>query len=74
MKILNDKFIIDFLDKENNNKQPEFSTKQLQIHIDYQCGCKVTQDKKGNSIFPCTKHEQYIQSLRNNEILHKVIQ
>lgn len=67
MKILNDEQIIDFLQLENESEtgklmpsgkkiSVEFSVKTLQAHIDYGCGCKITQDNKGNWLFPCKKH------------------
>ena len=74
MKILQDKPIIDFLEKENNQKiKATISKQQLEIHIDFKCGCKITQDNKGNSLFPCDKHLNYFNTLRNNIILHKIL-
>jgi hypothetical protein len=73
MKIINDKHIIDCLDSFNDNVHPKFSLKQLQIHIDYVCGCKITQDNKGNSLFPYDSHDNYFNYLRNGKILHKVL-
>lgn len=67
MKILKDDELLDFLERENEsetgklmpsrkNVDVEFSVKQIQIHIDYGCGCKITQDKKFNWLTPCKKH------------------
>lgn len=67
MKILNDNPIIDFLQLENESDtgklmpsgkkvDVEFSVKTMQAHVDYGCGCKITQDKLGNWLFPCEKH------------------
>lgn len=73
MRILQDEPVLNFLDKQNNKEIPKFSTKQIQGHIDFKCTCKITQDKKGNSLFPCDKHKDYFNSLRDNITLHKVI-
>ncbi len=73
MRILNDIPVIDFLDAQNK-AMPTFSIQQIQIHIDYKCGCKITQDRKGNSLFPCSTHNNWAQINRDNKTLHKVIQ
>jgi len=74
MKILQDEPVLDFLDSENDNQKPEFSLKQLQAHIDFKCGCKITQDNKGNCIYPCVKHNSHFEALRDDIILHHSIQ
>lgn len=73
MKIINDDFVLALLDKVNNDETPKISTQQLQIHIDYKCSCKVTQDKHGNSLHPCKEHYKLFSPLQNGEILHKYI-
>ena len=42
------------LDFESGNK---ITTQQLQIHIDWDCGCKITYDKLGSWYFPCNYHK-----------------
>ena len=59
-KIINDEILLDFFKKEDLT--PEISVHQLQIHIDYPCGCKVTQDNGGRWFLNCDKHV-----LLNNE-------
>ena len=68
MKIINDETVLNFLDTENNNKPPKMSLKQIQVHLDFNCGCKITQDKLGNSLFPCKLHENFANENRNNKI------
>ena len=67
MKILNSDIVNDFLISENQSDtgrllpdgkkvDVEFSTKSMQAHIDFGCTCKITQDNKGEWLFPCKKH------------------
>lgn len=49
----NEENIFTTLDKEG---KPEIETLGLQIHFNYPCGCKITQDKSGNYFFPCKDH------------------
>lgn len=71
MRIIDDEKVIDFLQSKNNNEIPKFSVQQIQGHIDYKCGCKITQDKMGNSLFPCNNHYNWASEHRDMKILHK---
>lgn len=42
------------LDFENSRK---ITIQQIQKHIDWNCGCKITHDKLGSWYFPCNYHE-----------------
>lgn len=69
LKIIEDNTVVTYLDDSNNNEMPKFSKQLSQIHIDYKCGCKITQDKRGNWLFPCQGHKQYFEKIRNGIIL-----
>jgi hypothetical protein len=69
MKILNLDTVFDFLDSENVGVV-SFENAQLQIHLNYGCTCKITQDKKGDSLFPCSKHKQWANDKRDMKTLH----
>lgn len=66
MLIVKDKIVLDFLDSENSGKAPSITLKQVQIHLDYLCGCKITQDKHGNSLIPCNDHKNWAENLRGD--------
>jgi hypothetical protein len=72
-KIINDTQILEWLNSENtiNDKiDVNFSNKQLQIHIDFGCTCKITQDNKGNWFFPCKKHFNTAFDYRKKGFIH----
>jgi hypothetical protein len=82
MKILNDEFVTDWLLEENQSENGiempngmkcdiNLSIKQLQVHIDHGCGCKITVDKKGSWLFPCDGHCEKANSLMDGDIIHK---
>jgi hypothetical protein len=82
MKILKDETIIDWLNAENQDPlgtllpdgktvDIQFSHQSLQIHIDYGCTCKITQDNKGSWLFPCKKHTDKANDFRDGIIIHK---
>lgn len=72
MRIINDDVVLDFLDTENGGAV-NHEVQQNQIHLNYGCTCKITQDNKGFSLTPCRKHTQWAQDNRNGLILHKHI-
>ena len=49
----------DYLCSQNEQK-PEISTKQLQIHISFGCGCLITVDKLGEYVIQCNKHNVHM--------------
>ena len=82
MKILNDDIIIDWLMDENQSENGklmpngkkvdiEFKTMTMQGHIDHGCGCKITQDKLGNWLFPCKKHIDKANEFRDGKVIHQ---
>ncbi len=71
MRILNDDTVADFL-KSKNPEPPAQSVNQLQVHLDYACGCKITVDKN-SSLFPCESHKDWANENRDNVTLHKVL-
>lgn len=71
MKIINDASVLGYIAHQNNNMIPSFSIQQVQVHIDFYCGCKITQDSHGNSLFPCNQHMTWAKEHANNKILHK---
>lgn len=73
MRILNDETVLEFLDLQNNRVTPKMSTMQLQAHLDFPCGCKITQDNKGNSLFPCETHAKWARINADNKTLHSVL-
>jgi hypothetical protein len=82
MKILNSEIVNDFLIDENLSEKGivlpdgrktnvKFSTQQLQGHIDFRCGCKITQDKLGEWLFPCNKHNSKAYEFIKEGHIHK---
>lgn len=71
MLILNDNKILEFLDSENKNIPPTFKTEQIQVHLDFMCGCKITQDRKGNWWHPCPSHGMKAWEFRKEGFIHK---
>lgn len=69
MRIINDGIILSFLDRKNFQEKPTISTKQIQVHLDFKCTCKITQDGKGNWLMPCLKHSSHFNMLKNGKIL-----
>lgn len=65
MKILNDD-VLNYLDRENKDV-PIITRHSLQIHIDYKCQCKITQDKKGEWVHPCASHYSNIITLNKKQ-------
>lgn len=72
MKILDDEPILKFLDSANDSIAPMFKIHGIQVHLDFKCGCKITQDKMGNSLFPCQAHKDWANRLRaDGVVLHR---
>lgn len=71
MRILNTTIVCDFLDQENGGCHNVINY-ATQIIITHKCGCKITVDKN-ESLFPCSKHNEWAQSKRDNITLHKVL-
>lgn len=74
MRILNYTFILDFLESANHFVMPKFKTENVQVQIEYECGCKVTEDKTAGSLFPCPAHYEWADSHRAEGVtLHKTL-
>jgi hypothetical protein len=82
MKILNNDLIVDWLIQENLSETGQIirdgvranfsvSVIQLQVHINHGCGCKITQDRGGNWLFPCKAHKEKANEFRDGEIIHR---
>jgi hypothetical protein len=69
MKILDDEKVLNVFE----DKTPRFSLCQIQIHIDYSCGCKIAQDDKGSWLFPCKNHRDMFEKMRDNKTIHKTM-
>ena len=54
MKIVDLEKLFEILSRD----EAEIKASKMQVRIEHKCGCTITQDKKGDSMFPCKDHKQ----------------
>lgn len=56
MKIIDIEKLFEVLSRD----RAEIEISKMQVRIEHKCGCVITQDKKGDSLFPCKSHKNEV--------------
>lgn len=56
MKIIDLEKLFEVLSRD----RAEIESSNMQVIIRHKCGCTITQDKKGDSLFPCKDHKEQV--------------
>jgi len=82
MLILDNDKVLNFLNSENKDENGlllpngdkvavTFKTEKMQMHLNFGCGCKITQDNKGSWWHPCPRHGMKAWEFRKEGFIHK---
>ena len=60
-KLIDSEKVLSLLDEEND--APIIEAHQTQIRLAFNCGCIITQDRSGEHIIQCSKHNYIINEI-----------